>query len=164
MKWPFTRLGIEELATEVLTLEHSQAMADIHAKTFKPSWTDGDFQNFLSGKQTGGICMRLPHEHKGIMVGFALVRIVADEAEILTIAVDPAWQAKGVGRRLMDGVLANLHTDGVPSLFLEVDASNEAAIALYKRVGFEQVAVRENYYSCKDNQKAHALVMRRDVG
>ena len=98
------------------------------------------------------------------MLGFALIRVTGEEAEILTIAVTPSWQNHGVGQRLMRTVLANLHADRVAKLFLEVDEGNKSAISLYKRVGFEQVAIRKNYYNLGEGNKSHALVMRRDVG
>ncbi len=164
MKWLFRQRSLEDLGAHALTPSHAQSMADIHAQTFKPSWTDGEFADLLSRENVGGVALSEQATDGGAMLGFALVRVTGDEAEILSVAVRPKWQNYGLGRRLMDMVLANLHADRVSKLFLEVDEGNRAAVALYKNVGFEQVAVRKNYYSGDEGQKSHALVMRRDVG
>lgn len=164
MMWPFRARSIDDLGVEALGLSHAQAMADIHAATFKPAWTDGEFVDFLNNNNVGGVALIEQAAKGGAMLGFALVRVTDDEAEILTIAVKPSWQNHGIGQRLMHSVLANLHADRVARLFLEVDEANKSAIALYKRVGFEQVAIRKNYYNLGEGKKSHALVMRRDVG
>ncbi|KAG1650047.1 Ferric uptake regulation protein [Nymphon striatum] len=138
-------------------------MADIHATTFKPAWTDGEFADLLNNDNIGGIALVEQASNGGAMVGFALIREAADEAEVLTIAVKPNWQKQGVGRRLMDIALSNLDLNGIETLFLEVDSNNKNATALYQRIGFEQVAIRKNYYSLEDGVKSNALVMRHKV-
>jgi ribosomal protein S18 acetylase RimI-like enzyme len=67
------------------------------------------------------------------MLGFVMARAAAGEAEILTIAVAPDWQGHGLGRKLMDAVLAKAHRDRIEAVFLEVDETNKPAIALYRR-------------------------------
>lgn len=162
--WPFRARSVEDLGVETLNSAHAQAMADIHAATFKPAWTDGEFADFLNNANVAGVGLVEQVAKGGEMQGFALVRIADEEAEILTIAVTPAWQNHGVGRRLMHIVLANLHADRVSKVFLEVDEDNKSAISLYKRVGFGQVAIRKNYYNLGEGKKSHALVMCCDVG
>ncbi|MEM8539477.1 MAG: ribosomal protein S18-alanine N-acetyltransferase [Pseudomonadota bacterium] len=164
MMWPFRGRSLEDLSIETLTTSHAQAMADIHAATFKPAWTDGEFFDLLDNANVGGVALMEQATKGGAMLGFALVRVADEEAEILTIAVTPNWQNYGVGQRLMLAVLANLHADRVSKLFLEVGEDNKSAVALYKRVGFEQVAIRKNYYNLGEGKKSHALVMSRDVG
>lgn len=164
MIWPFTNRLLENLAAETLSLEHAHAVADIHASTFSPAWTDGDFIALLNKRNVGGVVLREPISQGGRVAGFVLVRVVVDEAEILTIAVTPTWQNRGVGNRLMTMVLANLHAENIPSLFLEVDEANKNAVSLYSRLGFRQVATRENYYRRGSGDKSNALVLRKDVG
>lgn len=163
MIWPFSSATADELVAEALTADYAQVIAEIHARTFKPAWTDGEFIGLLQNDNTGGVLLRLPHDRGGIVVGFALIRMAVQEAEVLTIAVDPKWQNRGFGRRLLDIIIANLGVDGIKSLFLEVDEANASAVALYRRCGFEQVAIRKNYYSVDDDEKSNALVMRHDV-
>ena len=97
------------------------------------------------------------------MRGFAISRLAADEAEILTIAVDSAWRGRGVGRDLMREHLSRATLSGARAMFLEVDQDNAAAIALYTRFGFLKVGRREGYYRRPDGKSATALVMRKDL-
>ena len=92
-----------------------------------------------------------------------LARLAAGEGEILTIAVARAYRRLGLGRDLMEAVLRELHAERAEALFLEVDENNRAAIALYRRLGFREVARRPAYYAHEDGPKSAALVMRRDL-
>ena len=78
--------------------------------------------------------------------GFVLARVVADEAEILTLAVDPPSQGQGAGRRLLQAAMDDSRRRGAMAMFLEVAPSNAAALALYSRAGFVQVGRRPRYY------------------
>lgn len=91
--------------------------------------------------------------------GFLMWRRVEDEAEILTLAVAPAQQRRGCGRALVAALLGAARSEGVRSLFLEADAGNAAAIALYEKAGFARIARRQRYYKTG----ADALVMRVDL-
>lgn len=162
MVWPFWNRDIEQLGEETVSYEHAQALAEIHAMTFAHAWTDGDFLALLNNRNVSGLLLREPLSSGGKTVGFVLVRTAADEAEILTIAVHPKWQNYGVGRRLLNRIIERLHADKIASLFLEVDENNKSAITLYKRLHFEQVAIRENYYTKTGGRKTNALVMRRE--
>ena len=78
--------------------------------------------------------------------GFMLARVVADEAEILTLAVDPRRQGRGVGRLLLQAAMGDARRRGAVAMFLEVAPSNAAALALYGSAGFVQVGRRPRYY------------------
>jgi ribosomal-protein-alanine N-acetyltransferase len=97
------------------------------------------------------------------MQGFILARAAADEAEILTIAVTPRRRGRGIAGRLLDANMAALATLGVKSLFLEVEAENHAARALYKRHGFETVGERKAYYRKADGGMAMAYILRKTL-
>lgn len=127
-------------------------MARLHAAAFAPSrgWTAAEFASLLA--QPGTKALTEPQ-------GFALVRTIAHEAELLTIAVDPAHQGRGVGRDLMARWLAMACFD---TAFLEVAADNAAALALYARFGFRTVGTRRGYYARKDAPAVDALTLRRD--
>ena len=92
-----------------------------------------------------------------------LVRVAADEAEILTIAVATSHRRRGVGRALIEEAMRRLYRDRVACLFLEVDAGNAAALALYHRLRFEKVGERKGYYAHGTVPGATALVMRADL-
>lgn len=97
----------------------------------------------------------------GTLVGYAgvarLGRTPPFEYEVHTIGVDPAYQGRGIGRRLLNELL-DFAAGGV--VYLEVRTDNEAAIALYRSAGFEQVGLRRRYYRVSG---ADAYTMRREV-
>ena len=86
-------------------------------------------------------------------------RAVADEAEILTLAVTPLVRRNGAGRALVEAAAAIAAARGADSLFLEVAATNAAALGLYAASGFETAGLRRAYYA----DGADALVMRRTL-
>ena len=89
-----------------------------------------------------------------VVIGFAAARqSIPEEAEILNVAVHLDWRRRGVARRLLEAMLAELRG----GVFLEVRASNEAALQLYEDLGFLPVGRRESYYSYP---KEDAVVLR----
>lgn len=92
------------------------------------------------------------------MAAFAITQIVLDEATLFNIAVDPIFQRRGLGRALLDYLLDELEARGVKTLWLEVRASNAAAIALYESVGFNEATIRRNYYPTADGRE-DAIIM-----
>lgn len=139
----------------------AQEMSRLHSQGFLRAWNDGEFRSFLNEPNIIGFMAR-PIGNGQKSAGFVLARIVAGEAEILSITVDKSERRHGIGRKLMESVLRQLHQLRAESLFLEVDEQNTAAIALYKRLGFLEVARRAAYYDTP-NGKSSALVMRRDL-
>lgn len=95
-------------------------------------------------------------------LGFALVRSVLDECELLLLAVQPLWRGRGVGETLLRNSLATARQRGITSMNLEVRASN-MAISLYEKVGFEYVHRRPGYYRGNDGQLHDALSFRLDM-
>ncbi|MBG6117230.1 MULTISPECIES: ribosomal protein S18-alanine N-acetyltransferase [unclassified Sphingobium] len=95
-------------------------------------------------------------------LGFALVRSVLDECELLLLAVDPAWRGRGVGEALLRDSLRTARRRGITSMNLEVRASNNA-VHLYEKTGFEYVHRRPGYYRGNDGQLYDALSFRIDM-
>jgi len=94
------------------------------------------------------------------MAGFILTRSASDEAELLTIAVDSGFQRAGVASLLIKSAKGELKKNAVKSFFLEVRRDNSAAIACYKKFGFDEIAVRKNYYTDDSGTKIDAKVFR----
>jgi len=90
------------------------------------------------------------------VAGFAILRRVGDDGELLQIAVDKSARRHGVGDLLMKSTLDYSEENALNSVFLEVRSSNIAAICLYKKHGFKHVRIRKDYY---DNPVEDALVM-----
>jgi ribosomal-protein-alanine N-acetyltransferase len=95
--------------------------------------------------------------------GFILYRLVADEAEILSVAVKPGLRRRGIGKRLLQETLRHLYSEGAHGIHLEVEDSNPAAIALYKGMEFRESGKRSAYYVQGRESPAGALVMLRQL-
>jgi [ribosomal protein S18]-alanine N-acetyltransferase len=94
----------------------------------------------------------------GIPVGFSLARAVADEAELLLLAVDPAEQRRGIGQALLDEFIAGALVEGAHRLHLEVRDGNPA-IDLYRASGFSAAGRRRNYYHGPDGEAHDAVTL-----
>jgi len=94
----------------------------------------------------------------GQLAGYAGLLVSDHEADVQTVAVAPSGQGTGLGRMLLDALVEAALARGATSMILEVRADNDRAIGLYRRSGFEQIAVRRRYYQPGD---IDALIMRR---
>jgi [ribosomal protein S18]-alanine N-acetyltransferase len=143
--------------TDLQLLEVRQAMAADLAEVLRiatavpeaPHWSESAYRDILVPK---------PEEitlHRALFVagdneriaGFAVAAVVAGQAELESIAVDPAWRRLGVGRALSDAVLLWAQTAGAREMLLEVRSANAEARALYDGLGFKQTGLRRGYYS-----------------
>jgi ribosomal-protein-alanine N-acetyltransferase len=116
-------------------------IAPIERAVFSDPWSARDLSD----------CVRsavpfLVAEQGETVIGYVIAQHALDEAEILNLGVDPTWQRQGVGRALVQRVLAVLRRSGVANVFLEVRESNTAARRLYAALGFAHVGRRPNYY------------------
>jgi ribosomal-protein-alanine N-acetyltransferase len=134
-------------------------IAVLHAASFRRGWSDGEVEQLLLDANV--IADRALVGRA--LAGFILTRHAADEAEILSIAVDKRMRGRGLGRKLLQRNLQRLAGLGVCSVFLEVGADNASALGLYERMGFEQVGKRERYYGGELTLDSTALVLRRDL-
>lgn len=127
-------------------------MARLHraAFTLERPWSAAEFSDLLQNPHV--TIVTRPH-------GFALIRTVAGESELLTLAVDPAYQRQGTGRALTQDWL-NTAQATAQTAFLEVAADNTAALALYHQIGFAQIATRSTYYARKNAAPADALILQ----
>ena len=97
------------------------------------------------------------HEDGSGIDGYAGLFAVPPEADVQTIGVAPRSRGRGLGRELLDALVAEAERRGCAQLFLEVRADNEPALRLYERAGFERNGVRRDYYG----PGSDALVLRR---
>jgi len=97
----------------------------------------------------------------GVVVGCAGYCAAADQADIIEVAVLPAFRRQGIARLLMEAVLSDARQRNVQSVFLEARASNVPAIALYESLSFQRCGVRKNYYS---SPREDAVLMYRAFG
>jgi ribosomal-protein-alanine N-acetyltransferase len=135
--------------------------ARIHAQAFAFPWAQSELESLISSPNAAATAALDPANAR--LRGFALSRLAADEAEILTIAIDSRLRRGGVGRDLLRAHLNQVAAAGAKKVFLEVAVGNAGALALYKRFQFVQVGERKGYYVRQDGEPAMALVMRRDL-
>jgi len=162
MRFPF-RLGRREYMMERVDDAHADPLAALHQDAFSRPWSETEFAALIAQEAVTGFIAIEIGRATAPPAGFVLVRIVADEAEILSIAVGKAHRRRGVGWALMDAALRQMHSDRVAHVFLEVDEGNGAAITLYRRLGFAEVGRRPSYYAADEPGSGNALVMRRDL-
>ena len=157
--WFWTQPPVVEEALD----EDLPKIAEIQASSFKHCWNVDELARM---KAQDGVIMLVarrasPYGTRAPL-GFVILRTAADEAEVITIAVHPRQRGRGIGKKLMEAGLFRLYADRCDHLFLEVDAANEAALLLYRGLGFKEVGQRKGYYSDSGGDGT-ALVMRIDL-
>lgn len=133
-----------------------QDMAATHAAAFTQSrpWSADEFAALLDQPHCFAV---------GDARCFALVRVVLDEAELLTIATHPGHQRQGLARAGMETWLAQAQARGATRAFLEVAADNGPALALYESCGFAPCGLRCGYYRREGTPAADAIIMARSL-
>lgn len=159
MSWLADFWGYADALVEGATLRDAARLADIHAVSFARGWSEQEFEDMLSERNTLVHRLRLGRR----IIGFIVSRIGADEAEILSIAIDPGYRGRRLSRELLRTHLRHLAGRGVRTVFLEVEENNQPARRLYDYSGFNVVGRRERYYRQPDGQQLNALLMRRDL-
>jgi len=125
-------------------------LAAIHAEAFAAAWDRAALAELLASPGVFAVA------EEG---GFILIRVVVDEAEILTLAVRPSAQRAGLGARLVEAAVVRAAALGAERMFLEVAEGNAAARALYARSGFVEMGRRRGYYSHADGRREDALTL-----
>lgn len=139
-----------------MTEDLDRIMAVMEA-AFDPAWGEAWTRRQVSDS------LAFPHTHyrliedaAGETAGFTLVRAAPGEEELLLIAVKPEHRGQGLGRRLIDAVLADARRRGAERVFLEMRCNNPAA-SLYSAAGFEPIGHRRDYYRLPDGRKIDAI-------
>jgi [ribosomal protein S18]-alanine N-acetyltransferase len=106
-------------------------------------WSYTSFTSSLHGDDKSWVILK-----DNTVCGFIIFRVIGEDAELLKVAVSPAWKKQGIGSMLVQLMLQQLHEKKILRCFLEVRQSNKAAIALYQKHGFATIGIRKNYYQC----------------
>jgi ribosomal-protein-alanine N-acetyltransferase len=157
--WLTDLWGGGAVAIEPATLRDAPRLAQLHGASFHRGWGEGEFEQMLAERNT--LLHRLRQGRTTI--GFAVSRMAADEAEILSIAVDVRHRGRGLSRSLLLTHLGHLAGRGIRTVFLEVEENNQPARRLYDRVGFAVTGRRERYYKQASGEQLNAVLMRRDL-
>lgn len=157
--WLSGLFGSAAAVVEPASLRDAPSLARLHGASFHRGWGEGEFEDMLSQRNTLVHRLRL----RSKFIGFAVSRMAADEAEILSIAIAPGQRGRGLSRQLLLTHLGHLAGRGVRTVFLEVEENNQPARRLYDRAGFAIAGRRERYYREAGGEQLNALVMRRDL-
>ncbi len=147
--WTFRALGPADAAV----------LAALHGGGFDDPWTLETFAGLMALPGTFGHIAA----SRGMPLGFVLARVAADEAEILTLAVAPGSRRRGLGAQLVERAIATAMEQGAARMFLEVAVDNDAGQALYRALGFAEIARRPAYYGKPGQKHKDALLMSRDL-
>ena len=135
---------------------HVSAVAELEKLCFSAPWSERSIAAELRSEWS----LWLVEERDGIVVGYVGSQSSPPEADVMNVAVSPDYRRQGIGESLMIALGEALASKGIETLTLEVRASNEGAISLYNRLGYEEVGRRPNYYT---DPREDALIMRKEL-
>lgn len=150
-------------------LRLAETLARIHAAAFAEEGRPWSGPELMALLDEPAVDLRLAHHERReagdrlAPAGFALYRVAADEAELLTVSVVPEARRAGLGRALLDACEAGARQAGARRMFLEVGAGNAPARALYDGAGYREVGRRRGYYQRPDGSRDDALVLAKPL-
>lgn len=154
----------EDVAPVILRREGCEAapaLADLHRRCMDDPWSEAFIDRLLG--QDGSVAVLARLRENEVAVGFALLRCVADEAELLSLGVVPEQRRAGIAGRLIAACYDRCRTLGLTRIHLEVAEDNLAARQLYARAGYRPVGRRKAYYERECAAPVDALTLARDV-
>lgn len=137
--------------------EDIPAIREIEKQVYNFPWDVGVFKDCLKAGYACWIC-----EGVGVVIGYCIVSVAVGEAHILNISVDPKFQGKGYGKKLMEHLIEVVAEKNAETIFLEVRPSNQAAVKLYEKLGFNEIGVRKDYYPAPDGRE-DALMLAKEI-
>lgn len=143
---------------EALSVAQAEDMAALHAQAFEKPWSAREIDALLSNSAA----FALAASSGGAYCGFILAWAAAGDAEVLTLAVAPGARRRGVATMLANAAAAAALLRGASAMHLDVSEANDAARALYAKLGYEEVGRRPNYYR-DAGREADAIVLRRSL-
>ncbi len=152
---------IAVLTDQVPTLRPMQEcdlvrVIDVELRAYEFPWTLGIFGDCL---RAGYCCWSLLLGEQ--LIGYGIMVVILDEAHILNICVDPAYQRRGYAQRILDQLMQLAVRHHASIVFLEVRPTNLTARYLYTRNGFSQIALRRGYYPAREGRE-DALVLSKN--
>ena len=135
--------------------EHVPQVAALEKLCFSDPWSE---MSIASELQNIWAYWRIAVD-EGMVAGYIGSQSTIDETDVMNVAVHPDWRRQGIAENLITHLIQELKKRGSHALMLEVRASNTPAIALYEKLGFQQVGLRKNYYR---NPKEDALILRKE--
>ena len=140
------------IATRPATPEDAALIAALHAQCFDDAWDEAAFDALLDDPQTFALIA-------GAEEAFIMVRVAADESEILSLGTRPDARRSGFARALVKAAAIEARRRAADRMFLEVAADNEPALTLYQVIGFRAVGHRPGYYVNADGALVDAVIL-----
>ncbi|MCM0754373.1 ribosomal protein S18-alanine N-acetyltransferase [Desulfovibrio aminophilus] len=141
---------------EVLGPDDIRAVMELESLCFAYHWTE---EQFRLGLERGAFHI-LGMRRGDRIVGYIAYSVIAEEMEVMNLAVHPEFRRQGLGAGLLDAALRHCRQAGAREGFLDVKESNLPAIDLYRKFGFKQIGVRKRYYP---DTLEDALLFRCDI-
>ncbi len=129
------------------------AVMAIEPYIYSHPWTRGNFVDSLASGYSAWVLL-----DGAKIIGYSLMMLVLDEAHLLNLSIAKAYQKRGLGRLLLEHMIANARQHGAANMFLEVRPSNISAIALYENIGFNEMAIRRGYYPAHNGREDAVLM------
>lgn len=125
------------------------AVRAIEAMSFSNPWSEDTFRGEVQNTPVSSplVVVRRPGDE---VVGYIIYWQIRDDVQVNNIAVHPECRGRGLGEAMMRFAIAKVRAAGAEFMTLEVRQSNAAAVALYKKLGFEALGTRKNYYTRPD--------------
>jgi ribosomal-protein-alanine N-acetyltransferase len=136
-----------------MQLNDLDAIMAIEPYIYPYPWTRGNFSDSLNSGYSAWVLLR-----NEVIIGYALVMMVLDEAHLLNLSVAKAYQKQGLGRILLEHMIQIAKNNQAANMFLEVRPSNINEIALYENMGFNEMAIRRGYYPAKNGREDAVLM------
>jgi ribosomal-protein-alanine N-acetyltransferase len=149
--------GIAQLRLRAMSVDDVPDVAAIEQRTYPFPWSEGIFRDCV---RVGYSCLVM--EFDDVLVGYGVLASGAGESHLLNLCVREEFRGRGLGRHLLDALLAAAINKGARIAFLEVRPGNTGAIRLYQAFGFVQIGVRRGYYQAVGGRE-DALVMRKTL-
>jgi len=145
------------LRLRIMQTDDVDEVMDVEVRAYPHPWTKAIFYDCL---RVGYCCWVM--EIDGRLIGHGIMSIAAGEAHILNVCVDPDFQGRGLGRKILQRLMALAKDHQVQTLFLEVRCSNKVAQVLYESEGFNEIGRRPAYYPGVDKRE-DALVFAKEL-
>ena len=148
------------LSFRAMSRSDLDAILGIETRVFPQPWSRAFFEKELAAPQARCMVATDADDGAAPIVGYTVCWRVLDEIHLLNVAVQPERRGQGLGRELVEAVLADGRTTGARVVYLEVRAGNVVARRLYRRLGFRDLGVRRGYYGPGQD----AIVMQLRLG
>ncbi len=145
--FPESLSRIDLLRLRIMTRADLPAVMEIERKNYPFPWDEDIFIDCFKVGYGCWVC-----EENGLILGYCIMTMGVGEAHILNVSVAPEEQGQGIGRKMMESMIEKAKNEA-ETMFLEVRPSNPGAIALYKKLGFNEIGTRKGYYPAESGRE-----------